>query len=317
MAFRNCNLNINQVLTLRFPTQTQISSRGVGSLALSPRETPGPVCSSSQSSERVGVRAEEGRGEKRNPQHLSHSVQLFVLRGPSPRLDREQRTGRGGGGVLTGAGWLWDTLLTSLCWISTGQRGSPRPHPGPYSLLGPRVTGDEVGRSPLNELTEDRKPFYQESLSRPVLCHDPPTLHKHTHTHNIWCQSHNSAVRMECGYPHFTADNIEAPSAGMTLPRGTPKAGCAKSVWFQNPNSYPSNYWQECTKDRSHLDPPLPTSLFLHMQYPLPRTSSLLYPSTAQPKACLFQEVLPEDWQLTPDAFTQLALWLFSFLSSF
>ena len=114
MAFRNCNLNINQVLTLRFPTQTQISARGVGSLALTPRETPGPVCSSSQSSERVGVRAEEGRGEKRSPRHLSHSVQLFVLRGPSPRLGREQRTGRGGGGVLTGAGWLWDTLLT-LC----------------------------------------------------------------------------------------------------------------------------------------------------------------------------------------------------------
>lgn len=61
-------------------------------------------------------------------------------------------------------------------------------------------------------------------------CARTPQLYTNTPIHSIQCQSHNSLVRTGCGHPHFTADNIEAASAGVTLFKGTPKPSCAKSI---------------------------------------------------------------------------------------
>ena len=132
MAFRNCNLNINQVLTPSLPSTDPDFCQRSWSLALTPREILGPVTSSSQSSERVGVRAEGERREKRNPRQLSHSVQLFVLRGPSPRLGREQSTG--GGRVILAGGRVTLAHSRSLS-VLDSYRAEGQSTPPPRSLL--------------------------------------------------------------------------------------------------------------------------------------------------------------------------------------
>lgn len=76
------------------------------SLALTPRR-PWIQFPSLLSPEQVGVRAERGQREKRNPSDsLSHSVQVFVDKGLSPWQVKEQRTRGWGGAVgsLLGAG---------------------------------------------------------------------------------------------------------------------------------------------------------------------------------------------------------------------
>ena len=161
-----------------------------------------------------------------------------------------------------------------------------------YTHIIPRASpGDGRG---LGLGWEGRKLCYQASLRSPTWCQNHLPF---THTQNTQSQPQNSPVKMGCRYPYFTADNAEASSAGETCPKSYQKQVVPRSIWFQNPNSYPSHHWQECTGGRSHLDPSLSYLPPSAHTVPPPSTAFLLYPSPVQSMACFFQEVLPDVWQ--------------------
>ena len=127
------------------------------------------------------------------------------------------------------------------------------------------------------------------------------------HTHNTQSQPQNTPLKTRCHYPHFRANNTEAPSAGETCPRSY-----QKQVLY--PGLFDSQTLTHRTTGRSAqerhltLTPLFPTSHLLHMQSPL--LAQLSSPIQVLPSpwpASSRKSSMTSDNQ-TPDASTHLAL---------